>query len=538
MSGLDALLVLLALGLPLVLGLQRLGVSALVAYLATGAIAGPGVLGLVDHTTIGPLAEVGAAMLLFSIGLDLDIDLARRRLGAILTAGLGQVGITIAVGSAVAMLVGLAPPHAIAIGSCLAMTSTVMLVRVLDERRLRHKPDGQLAMGVSLVQDIALGPLLIGLSLLIPLGDRKPTWLIASGLVGVLLATFVLRRVLATAMFDRVRSARLPELEVAFSVMVALGAAWATQHCGLGAAVGAFCAGLAFGGDGNRHLIDASTKPLQGLTAIVFFMAMGALFDARFTIANAGEVATVVAIGLLLKAPVCWLALRLTGMPRRTALGYGLALAPVGEFSFVLATAAFAYSDDPNAKHLYQLLIAATCINLAATPLLFLVAARFLPKTSLDAIRTRGRTIVVAGLGPVGNSVVGTLREQGYPLFLIDRNERLLRTWEGASGVRIHQGRIEDMEDWLPALGHRPALVVLTFPIADASAVVAQRLRALEPALPIIARAPFISQVDQLRAAGAQWVICDEQATAEALLPLLDAALADGAKLHDVKKSP
>jgi CPA2 family monovalent cation:H+ antiporter-2 len=406
------------------------------------------------------------------------------------------------------------------------MTSTVLLVRLLDERRLRHRPESQLAMGVSLVQDIALGPILVALSLLIPLGERHSTWQIAGGLALCLAATAALRRFLASALFQRVRAAQMPELEVAFSVMLALGAAVLTERCGLGAALGAFCAGLAFGGDENRNLVDAGTRPLQGLTAIVFFMAMGALFDPAFALHHAGTVAALVGVGLLVKAPVCWLVLRLGGLRGRSAVGYGLALAPVGEFSFVLATAAFANAHDQRLHYLYQLVVAATCINLAATPLLFLLAERFLPRSGLDAVRARGRTIVVAGLGPVGNSVVETLRRQGHALFLVDRNERLLSTWRDAAGVRIHLGRIEDMEAWLPELGHRPALVVLTFPIADASAEVARRLRALEPGLPIIARAPFQAQVDLLRAAGAQWVICDERATAEALLPMLAEALA------------
>ncbi len=111
---------------------------------------------------------------------------------------------------------------------------------------------------------------------------------------------------------------------------------------------------------------------------------------------------------------------------------------------------------------------------------------------------------------------------------LIDRNPRLLAPWSTTPGVRSHQGRIEDMETWLPLIGHRPALIVLTFPVADTSAVVATRLRALDPELVIIARSPYAAHVDELHAAGAQYVICDENATAAALLPMLTDAL--GAK--------
>ena len=156
------------------------------------------------------------------------------------------------------------------------------------------------------------------------------------------------------------------------------------------------------------------------------------------------------------------------------------------------------------------------------------LAGRFLPRSQLDLITEPGETVVVAGLGPVGNTVVQALRSQGLPLLLIDRNEHLLSPWSGDQGIRCHQGRIEDMEDWLPILGHRPALVVLTYPIVDASALVATRLRDLDPDLVIVARAPYESQIEVLERAGVRHVICDERETARALLPLLLAALDTG----------
>jgi CPA2 family monovalent cation:H+ antiporter-2 len=523
--GLTGLLAMLALGLPVALLMQRLGASVLVAYLVAGAIAGPHALGLVDAGRLQSLADIGAALLLFAIGLEFDLGELSRRWRPISIASSAQIGLTIVAGTAAAMLGGTATAHAIALGACLTMTSTILLMRVLDERGLRRRHESQVALGISLMQDIALGPMLVGLALLIPVGQRHPTWLIAGGLVGCLVATWMLRRVLAALVFRRVRAAGLPELEVALSVTVALGAAAATHACGLGAAVGAFCAGLAFGGDASRQAVESSMRPLQGLLAILFFMAIGALFDPVFAWTHAGEVALLLAVAFLLKAPICAIALRMAGLAWRPALGYGLALSSIGEFAFVLAAAAFSGSDDPAVRHLYGLVVSVTAISLAGAPLLLWLALPLLPKGGLEIAATRGETIVVAGLGPVGNSVVSQLRQRGHPLLLVDRNQRLLDPWHDTPGVRLHRGRIEDMEDWLPVLGHRPALVVLTFPVADASAVVAARLRAAAPGLVVLARAPYHAQVDQLRAAGAHVVLCDEDATTAALAPALEEAL-------------
>ncbi|MCS6970065.1 MAG: cation:proton antiporter [Planctomycetota bacterium] len=533
MGELGAILGLLALGVIIVTAFQRLGVSALVAYLATGALAGPSALGLIDRDTLQPLAEVGAALLLFTLGLELDLGSVRQRWRATAIASLTQIGLTIGAGALVAALAGLPPASAVAIGACLAMTSSIVLMRALEERRLRNRPEGQLALAVSLMQDLAIGPLLVLLALLAPVGSPAPLPSLIGGVLLFGAGTVLLRQALASRLIARLRANKLPELEAAFAVTVALGAALIAERLGLGAAFGAFAAGLALGEQRHRELIAVSTRPLTGLTAICFFAAMGALFDIGFVAAHWPQVSALLVGALLIKAPLAALAVRLAGLPWRPALGCGLLLAQVGEFAFVLAAAAFARSSDPALRHLYDLVVAVTCISLATAPLLTRLARPLLPVVDLTTLASGGDSVVVAGLGPVGNSVVAALRQQGVPLLLVDRNERLLAPWQGVPGVRTHRGRIEDMEEWMPLLGHRPALVVLTFPIADTSAAVASRLRALDPALRILARAPYTAQVAMLREAGVHEVICDEDETTRALLPRLARLLADRAPLRE-----
>jgi CPA2 family monovalent cation:H+ antiporter-2 len=525
-GSLGAVLAILALGVVIVLAFQRLGVSALVAYLVTGVVAGPSVLGLVGRESLGPLAQVGAALLLFSIGLELDLGEARRRLRATLIASTTQICLTIVAGAAVAMLAGLSLPYAVAVGSCLAMTSSIVLMRALEERKLRAREEGQLSLSVSLMQDVAMGPLLVLIALLAPVGHSANLVQLGLGVALFASGTLLLRRAMASRLVARLRASKLPELEVAFAITIALGAAGLAERLGLGGALGAFAAGLALGGRGTREVVETSTRPLTGLSAILFFAAMGALFDPAFVAAHWFQVSALSLIAVVIKAPLAAVAMRLAGLPWRQAWGCGLLLAQVGEFAFVLAAGSFGHSNDPGLRHLYNLVIATTCISLASAPLLAALAKPLLPVASLAALRRTGNTVVVAGLGPVGNTVVDTLRKQGVPLLLIDRNERLLAPWDGVVGVRTHRGRIEDMEDWMPLIGHRPPLVVLTFPVADASAVVARRLRSLDPHLRIIARAPFTAQVQMLLDAGAHEVICDEAETARALMPMLERVLA------------
>ena len=295
----------------------------------------------------------------------------------------------------------------------------------------------------------------------------------------------------------------------------------------MGAAIGAFCAGLALGGNEHRHTIETATRPLQGLLAILFFVSVGMQFSPSFVWENWPLVLAGLGVSVLLKSTLAGIAFRLAGMPARSAIGAGIMVGQVGEFSFVLAAAALRDTGNPDDDLIYKLVISIACLSLAGTPGLIAIARRLLPRPQLERITRRGDRVLVAGLGPVGNTVVQNLHAAGYPLMLVDRNEKLLAPWDHTAHVLCHQGRIEDMEDWLPALGERPRVVILTFPIADTSAVVADRLLRLEPGLLIIARAQFEAQIPTLINAGVHHVICDERATADALAPLLERVLGD-----------
>ena len=528
---LGAVLVLLLIGLPMVALAQRLRVGALAGYLVAGAVAGygagqwGGIFTNVTPANLGPLAEIGASLLLFALGMELDLTGFLRRWRTLAIGAGGTILLTLIGGVAMGMALGQPFPHAVAIGACLTMSSTLFLLRALDEHGLRNREEGAITLGVCLVQDLALAPLLVLIALAIPTTAERPAWTIGAGMVILLGATWAMRTLIASAMVARIKALQVPEIEISFAIALALGAAWAAEHAGLGAASGAFCAGLALGGGDHAKPLQASIRPLLGLMAVIFFTAMGVLFDPRYVIQHLPLVLGALLVATAHKALLAGFALRLAGLPIRSCLGGGLMLANIGEFSFVLAATAF--GQDPALADLYRLVVAVTCLSLLFTPLLMIVATRFLPVSRSASITTSGDSVVIAGLGPVGNSVVTTLKDLGYPLLLVDRNPHLLEAWQGQTGIITHQGRIEDMDDWLPRLGHRPALVVLTFPIPDASALVARRLMALDPDLVIVARSPFQGQEDILHAAGIRHVICDERETAKALLPVLINAIHD-----------
>ena len=522
MHGALGVLTLLALCFPIVLLTRRLGGSTLIAYIIVGAVAVNAGLVDAEEGNIHTLAEIGAALLLFSIGLELDLPAMRKHLSRVLLGAIGQIGLTILAGMGMMMLLGEQPSTAFIIGCCLSLSSTLMVLRALDEQHLRNKEVGQTVIGLLLAQDFALAPLLLVISILLPgngAHDTTPMHMLF-GIVVILLLTVFLRRFLASHIFNRIRGAQVPELEVALSITIALGSAAITEQLGLGAAVGAFCAGLALGGNEHRHAIETSTRPLQGLMAIIFFISIGMQFDVDFVLAKPHLVLGALIISVVFKAIIAGFSLRITGMPVRSAIGAGIMVGQVGEFSFVLVNSAF-HSLETQNSDIHNLIISVACLSLALTPLLIKIASTFLPKSNIDHITDKGETIVVAGLGPVGNTIVKALHESGLPLLLIDRNDKLLEPWIETEGIETHLGKIEVMEEWLPVIGTKPRILVLTFPIVDASALVAERLLKVDPDLVIIARSPYEAQIDTLYNAGIRYVICDERESARALEPLL-----------------
>ncbi|NRA36699.1 MAG: cation:proton antiporter, partial [Planctomycetes bacterium] len=300
-----SILVLLAMCFPIVLLTRRLGGSSLIAYLIVGALASN--FDLVKINDIHSMAELGATLLLFSLGLELDLPAMRKHIGKVLVASLGQITFTIMIGTVAMIACGVAFNQSVIIGSCLALSSTLMVLRALDEHHLRNKDSGRTIIGILLAQDFAIAPLLIMISFLMPSSNLNTLHVIYV-IVALILMTIFLRRFLASHLIRRIRGAQVPELEIAMSMCIALGAAMLTEDLGIGAAMGAFCAGLALGGDEHSHAIETSTRPLQGLVAIIFFASIGMQFNALYVVENYLLIAIALFVSVLVKSAIAVLA--------------------------------------------------------------------------------------------------------------------------------------------------------------------------------------------------------------------------------------
>ena len=229
----------------------------LIAYLSAGAIAAN--LNLVEHNqNVAIIAEIGAVLVL--------LPGPRTGPGQVSSAfspycrGRWTANQPHPWWLVLIWLLGLSVGASVAIGACLTLSSTLMVLKALDEKGLRNKQEGQTVLGLLLAQDISIGPLMLLVSLANPVDEGGHLWAIGLGSVVLLLATIGLRRALATRMIAKIRGANSSEIDIAFALVMAIGTAMLAEFFHLGAAVGAFLAGLALGDRNHREVVENAVR--------------------------------------------------------------------------------------------------------------------------------------------------------------------------------------------------------------------------------------------------------------------------------------
>jgi CPA2 family monovalent cation:H+ antiporter-2 len=516
------LIVIFGAALAVVVVLSRLHLPAIAGFIVAGVILGPSGLGWVrDASEVQTLAEIGVALLLFTIGLELAPE-ELRRLGRTLVLGGGlEVALTTGVVALACHLAGLPGPKGIFLGFLVALSSTAIVLKGLADRGEVDAPHGRLTLGILIFQDLCVVPMI----LLVPaLGGHGGGWLaIARALLTaaiVVVATLALARLVVPRALRLVAATRGRDLFILAVVLVAAGIAWLTSLAGASLALGAFLAGVVLAGSEYGHQALADTLSLRDIFTSLFFVSLGMLLDPRVLLREAPLVlalALAVLVGKTLLVTLAGLALRL---PLRVALLAGLVLAQVGEFSFVLATMG-AHDGLLDAREM-GLFFAASVLTLLVTPF----ALRFGPGIADRASRLgalgrlgagRGQEplpslrghVVVLGYGVGGGLLVEVLRAAGVPVTAFDLNaERVLEA--RGRGLPVSYGDVTSREILERAgVAHaRQVAVLLNDPDATLRAVRAARLAG--PAVAIVARARYVSDVPRLLAAGANEAVAQE----------------------------
>ncbi|MFH1746354.1 MAG: cation:proton antiporter [Planctomycetota bacterium] len=527
---LDVLILLLA---ALLLGAlcERLKQSALLGYLLAGTLLGPNALDwMPNHKAVATIAELGVALLLFTIGL----EFSWRRLRTIGSIAIGggtlQVLVTGALAAGVCALAGLGGRAALAIGAIIALSSTACVLRLLVSRAEIDGIYGRNALGILLLQDIAMVPLVLVVTTLGHEGalDRIG-WEMGRAIGGatiLAITLYFLLKYVVPLLLHTEAAARNRELSILLAIVTFTGTAWAAHWLGLSPALGAFIAGMLLAESPFATQIRGDVSSLRTLFVTLFFSSIGMLADPMWALNHWAWLAVVVAAIVFGKAAVvCGVACLF-----RSTLGHavaaGVCLAQVGEFSFVLAEVA--RDGQLIDSDLFNLIVSATIATLFLTP--YLVAAAPHLAAVASRISARGRKapralgepspgpetepsghVIIVGFGPAGQCIAEALMERHKALLVVvelsSKSAEVARSY----GLRTYIGDATRPE----ALEHlrvgRARVVVVTVPDPAAARQVIAGVKALAPETAVIARARYHVYRWELIVAGAEVVIDEEE---------------------------
>lgn len=523
--------ILILLGAAMLLGAlcERFKQSALLGYLLAGTLLGPNAFNVLpSYEAVSAIAELGIAMLLFSIGLEFSWR-RLRSVGAIAVGGgTLQILLTGAATALLCRLLGLDGPAALAIGAVVAMSSTAAVLRVLAARQEIDAMHGRNALGILLLQDVAVVPAALFVAALgMGGGIAQVAWAVvqalglATALAGALyiVVSYALPRLLGAQLVAANR-----DLSILLAIVTAAGAAWLSHSLGFSPVLGAFVAGMVLAESPFAVQIRADIGPLHTLFVTLFFSAIGMLADPGWAAQHWALLGGVVLLIVVGKTAVTAGVVRLFRFPLGQSLATGLVLAQLGEFSLVLAI--LARDSQVIGESLFDLMVAALIVTLFLTPFLAALAPRLALAvgrsmtqehrvlTAAETLTGHGEALsghlVIVGFGPAGQRVAVTMigrRDLGIVVADLNASTLDLARSYGLQTVVGDATR----ESVLARLHiHTAAAVAITLPDPRAARQVVQMVRALAPDTRIVVRSRYHVHRWQLDVAGAHTVVDEE----------------------------
>ncbi len=473
---------------------KRAGLGSVLGYLAAGLAIGPFGAGLfTDPMAILHVAELGVVMFLFIIGLEMQPSRLWAMRRDIFGLGLTQVLVSMALLSLVGLALGYPFAPALVAGTGFVLTSTAIVMQMLEERGDLSAPKGQRIVSILLLEDLAIVPLLALVVFLAPGGDEVTLADRATGIalaLGAVALLVLAGRYLLNPAFALLAAARAREVMTAAALLVVLGAALWMELGGLSAAMGAFLAGVLLSESSYRHQLEADVEPFRGLLLGLFFLAVGMALDLSVVAQNWQLILISVVALTVLKMLAIYAVARLFKASHREAVERLVLMAQGGEFAFVLCAAALSVgliSAEENAT-----LTAIIILSMVMTPLFIILHDRLMPKAPVDAQglpapEDDGASVLLIGFGRFGQVVSQPLLRLGHSLTIIDTDPEAITTARDF-GFKVYFGDGTRL-DILHAAGATHArAVVIAIDNPGAATRIAQLLHEECPLIPVFAR--------------------------------------------------
>lgn len=524
-TALELTLLLLAASVIGVVTVRLLHQPPVLGYLLVGIAIGPHALALAPDTSeTHHLAELGIVFLMFSIGLEFSLPRLRSMRSIVLGLGLTQVVLTLAAvlgaGYFFGQYLGIGFAGAFALGSALAMSSTAILMKLMVERLELETEHGRRIVGVLLLQDLAVVPLLVILPSLSSAPAQMGVALLGAGAKAALLLALLLLggRSLLRAWLHLVAKRRSQELFMLNLLLLTLGLAWLAGRVGLSPALGAFVAGMLLSETEYRHHVEDDVKPFRDVLLGLFFVTIGMALDLHVVFVQLPWVIAALVVPMGLKFALTLGLARIFGANPATAIKTALPLAAAGEFGFVLINLASEHQLLP--EPLQQIVLAAMLLSMLATPFLLSSGARLalrfggsewmLRALELHRIAARSmstnRHVVICGYGRSGQHLAKMLEQESIGYVALDLDPDRIRE-AAAAGHAVVYGDAARREILVAAGITRAAAVVVSFNDVRSALRIIAFAQELNSRVPVIVRTQDDADLDRLLGAGATEVV-------------------------------
>lgn len=502
---------------------RRMNLPAVIGYLVVGLVVGPHGLAFIKNThTIHELAEFGVVFLMFTIGLEFSLAklLSMKRL--VLGLGGMQVVLTTFLTVELALYFGADVAAAMVIGGVVAMSSTAIVIKQLNDQLEINTSHGTNAVGILLFQDLAVIAFLIlipsladksGQSIYVPL-----MWALIKAIV-VMIVILLSGRWILRPLFREIAQSKSMELFTITVLLVTLGAAWLTGAMGLSMALGSFLAGMMLAETQFRHQIEIEIRPFRDVLLGLFFVSIGMLLDVEVLPEIWMGVLILIIAVIVFKTILIAILCKFTGSDLNTSLRTGLILAQGGEFGFALLT--LAISDQIISDKHSQLILATLFFSMAISPFLVRynekIAKLFMPKAAKmhdDVINNNVETnaeglsqhIIICGFGRVGQNIARFLETEGFEFIALDMDPIRVEDAQLA-GERVSYGDSGNIKVLDAAGLKRAKALILSFHDTHTSYKILHQVRKEHPDLPILVRTQDDTSLEELQKAGATEIV-------------------------------
>lgn len=498
--------------------------APMAGYIVAGIAIGPYGLKLISHPEqVSVLAELGVALLLFALGLEVSLKQVLSAKGKVLAVGVIQlIGTAVVAGSAAYLSkMALSPTTSFLFGFICALSSTAVVMKVLLDRGELDAVHGRILLPVLLIQDLSLIPIVSFIPVL-QTGPQSVAIVIVALIKAALLIpmVFIVATKLIPPLLAWIARSNSRELFLLTSICLCMTIALSSHELGLSVALGAFLAGIVVSESAYGHQALAELLPVRDLFAIIFFVSVGMLLDPSFVAAHWIEVMLFVVVLIVGKAGVGTISALAATPSIWSAILVGVGLAQIGEFSFVLAT--LGLQAGIIASELYNLFLAGAVITLTTTPMLMSAVPRLVRRLVTHSAKRERREreraesesapanhVILCGYGRIGRNVGMVLNSHNIPFMVIELNAAIIEDLQERNILHIY-GDAYNRVVLLRAGLRRAAALVVTIPDPIAAVTIIGIARHHNPDIRIVARAHRTEDIEIFRAAGANAVVQPE----------------------------